>query len=319
MSIFDITPVILPSKSNLKSYNFYIVQYREKLFLIDAGISEQNCWDLLQRKLKEIDRTIKNLDAIILTHHHADHTGLVNQIRKVHPIPVYAHEKAFKRLKRDRDHLTKRINFFENLYMKMGCHETIVEKEITRLKKAFVENKSQALMGDILPLKEGDTIFGLTVLEMPGHSIDHLALFHEETNIIFSSDIVIEHLSSNALIDINEDGKRTKALFQYEQSLKRLLDLNVKKIYPGHGNIIENPKLVIQQKLDRLKKKEKIILQSMTGRQTAAQIAKKVYRDKYETLFPLVMSKVIGHLDELVRLKKIRMVADGDIIYYEKR
>ena len=70
--------------------------------------------------------------------------------------------------------------------------------------------------------------------------------------------------------------------------------------------------------MDRLKEKENIILSSITGRTTAAEIARKVYQDKYEKLFPLVMSKVIGHLDQLVHLKKLKMIDDGTVIYYER-
>lgn len=317
MTNLQVIPVILPTNSNLISFNFYIVQHEGKTFLIDAGINSDECWNLVQKKLKNINRSVRDLDAIILTHHHVDHIGLVNRIREVYDIPVFAHYKAFKRLKRDESYLQKRIAFFEELYLNMGCqHE--VEKEIARLQKAAVQNKSQTVNGDFLPIEEGDIIFGLSVLEMPGHSVDHIALFHEESGTLFSSDIVIEHLSSNALIDFDENGIRTPALSQYEHSLKRILDLQVKKIYPGHGKIIHEPKLVIQQKLDRLKEKENIILSSITGRTTAAEIAKKVYQDKYEKLFPLVMSKVIGHLDQLVHLKKLKMIDDGTVIYYER-
>ena len=317
MPIPQITPIILPTESSLISYNFYIVQHEGKTFLVDAGIDRDDCWALFEEKLTEIGLTVRDLDAIILTHHHVDHIGLVNRIRNVHDVEVYAHPKAFLRLKRDRSYLEKRIAFFEDLYMKMGCkHE--VNKEIARLRKAMVDNKSQALNGDLSPIKEGDHIFGFTILELPGHSVDHITLYHQESGIIFVSDVVIEHLSSNALIDLDENGSRTPALQQYERSLKRLRDMPIRKMYPGHGNIIDQPKQVIQQKLDRLEKKEQIILNSVTKRQTAADVAKKVYRDKYEKLFPLVMSKVIGHLDHLVSLKKLKVIDDGTVIYYER-
>src|SRR5699024_9005748 len=115
-----IYPIIVPANNPLQSYNFYLIKNENTLFLLDAGEDSEACWEYLNRSLQEINAKITDLDAIILTHNHADHIGLVNRIRLEHDLPVYAHPNAFVRLKRDSEFLQARAAFFEELYKKMG-------------------------------------------------------------------------------------------------------------------------------------------------------------------------------------------------------
>lgn len=40
--------------------------------------------------LSHLGLSIHDIDQIVLTHHHTDHTGLLNRVLDRHPIPVYA-------------------------------------------------------------------------------------------------------------------------------------------------------------------------------------------------------------------------------------
>src|SRR5699024_9892597 len=100
MSSPQINPIIVPTKSNLRSYNFYLTQSNGKRLLIDAGVDSEKSWSKLTDQLSQNNLEVSNLDAIILTHHHADHIGLVNRIREKSNIPLFAHPKALSRLKR---------------------------------------------------------------------------------------------------------------------------------------------------------------------------------------------------------------------------
>ena len=44
----------------------------------------------LERRLKLIDRTPEELDAVFLTHEHSDHIGGVGPLVRKHSIPLYA-------------------------------------------------------------------------------------------------------------------------------------------------------------------------------------------------------------------------------------
>src|SRR5690625_2323684 len=313
-----IHPIIVPVDNSLRSYSFYLLQHHDACFLIDAGENTQACWDYFIQALKENRLEITDLDGIILTHNHTDHIGLVNRIHAVHPVPVFAHPDASIRLQRDETFLKERIEFFENIYLQMGCGLQ-GEKEMERLKDAILQNESKKINGEITPLEEGDSIFGLEVIYVLGHAPDHIALFHKETGTLFAGDHIIGHMPSNALIELGKDGERTKSLVMYEQALKKVDQLSMNKIYSGHGEVILNPHEVIKDKLARINEKAARIIKLMDTPQTVAELAKKRYKDRYESLFPLVMSEMIGHIDRLEHLGEVVKENQGDVYYYVRK
>src|SRR5699024_887597 len=100
------------------------------------------------------------------------------RIRSLHSLPVYAHKDAVIRLKRENAFLERRLHFFEQLYMEMGCEDESLAT-LERMKQAIDKNQQQKINGEIRALVEGDTIFGFQIMEVPGHSPDHIVLFHE--------------------------------------------------------------------------------------------------------------------------------------------
>ena len=310
-------PITVPTSSSLLSYNFYLIKNNDSLCLIDAGMDTDKCWNHFMHELKENGFQINDIKAIILTHSHHDHTGLVNRILAVKHIPVYAHYKARPRLKREEDFIKQRIVFFQSLYSRMGCKEN-GDKQVKALKKAAKENAQRVVNGDILPLKDGDIIEGLKVIETPGHAPDHIVLLHQESGILMGGDHLIQHISSNALIEPDEQGEMIDSLRQYECSLKKCLATPLTIVYPGHGNIVNEPHTLIEKRIDGIQEKsEKIKALLSHAPVTAAQIAKIYYKEKYDREFSLVMSEIIGQLDRLESSKEIvKKQHFGEMYYY---
>lgn len=63
--------------------------------LIDAGISRKR----IESALNEIDLTLKDIDAILVTHEHIDHTGGLGVISRKEAIPIYATEGTIRGIK----------------------------------------------------------------------------------------------------------------------------------------------------------------------------------------------------------------------------
>lgn len=74
-------------------------------------------------------------------------------------------------------------------------------------------------------LKIGDRFFD--IIYTPGHSSDSICLYNREENVLFSGD--------TNLIIYSNDGTYEK---KFVEILGKLADMNIKKIYPGHGNPI---------------------------------------------------------------------------------
>jgi glyoxylase-like metal-dependent hydrolase (beta-lactamase superfamily II) len=57
--------------------NFYVIRESGKLVLVDAGTPKD--WNLFSRTVATLGARLEDLDAVLLTHAHADHTGFAEQ------------------------------------------------------------------------------------------------------------------------------------------------------------------------------------------------------------------------------------------------
>ncbi|MED3691976.1 MBL fold metallo-hydrolase [Peribacillus butanolivorans] len=179
------------------------------------------------------------MTGILLTHHHTDHIGLVNRIVSTHTIPVYAHPNAILILKRDTEYIKMRVEFFRKLYQEMGCGE-IGEKQVADLHNPIILSEDNKIHCGIQQITNNQ-LFGFDILEIPGHAPDQVALYNKECKWLFTGNLLIGNIPSNAFIEPDFDGIRTKSIVQQKQSLEKCLSLNVDLVFSGHGMIIENP------------------------------------------------------------------------------
>src|SRR2546430_14054191 len=75
--------------------NWYMVEDGGKLTLIDAGTPRD--WALFEQEVRSLGRDIADVDAILLTHAHSDHTGFAEQARKEAGARVFVHEADAER------------------------------------------------------------------------------------------------------------------------------------------------------------------------------------------------------------------------------
>lgn len=70
--------------------NWYVIEDGDKLTVLDAGFPAH--WDQLPTLLQGIGRTMRDVDAVLLTHHHPDHLGSAERIRTDANARVLIHE-----------------------------------------------------------------------------------------------------------------------------------------------------------------------------------------------------------------------------------
>jgi glyoxylase-like metal-dependent hydrolase (beta-lactamase superfamily II) len=114
----EVFPVIVPTSSKLKSFNFYLIRQGNSLTLIDTGLNTDDCWNSLQKTLRDHEFTLTDITEILLTHHHTDHIGLIDRMVSTHSIPVYAHPYAKLVLKRDTKYIKMRKRFSDSYTVK---------------------------------------------------------------------------------------------------------------------------------------------------------------------------------------------------------
>ncbi|VEF49052.1 beta-lactamase [Bacillus freudenreichii] len=310
-----VTPIIVPVKSSLKSINFYLLKKGQSLILVDVGLNNDECWNALNDTLHKNGFGIEDITHIILTHHHVDHVGLVNRVVDVKQVPVYAHPLSFPRLKRDYEFIQMRIEFFDRLYKEMGCGEAGM-KQVEHLKRAAEANQSQRIECELLELTPG-LFKNLEVIEIHGHAPDQIALYDPEEKVFFSGDLLISHISSNALVEPDENGNRIQSLSVHLNSMKKCMSFPIDTVFPGHGELIKNPNELIKKRIAGVERKaEKFLSLIEAGYKTASAVAQAYYKDTYERQFSLVLSEVIGHLDYLEERNRVgKRVINGVFEY----
>src|SRR3954452_11136810 len=71
--------------------NCYLIEDGNDLTLVDGGLPGFR--PQLNEYLRSRGRSVTDIDAVILTHAHADHLGMVEGVRLDAPAPVHVHEQ----------------------------------------------------------------------------------------------------------------------------------------------------------------------------------------------------------------------------------
>src|SRR5207247_7980809 len=91
-------------------------------------------------------------------------------------------------------------------------------------------------------------------------------------------------------------------LLDYLASLRRLLSLDVRRIYPAHGPVIEDGPAKITEYLEHRMLRERQILDALAdGVETIPAIVARIYVDVAPALHPAAALSVESHLTKLAR------------------
>jgi hydroxyacylglutathione hydrolase len=164
-------------------------------------------------------------------------------------------------------------------------------------------HRDSALPEDVVDLRDGHVVEGdgvtLVAVHTPGHASDHLCYYLREEKALFTGDVIP---GGSTTVIPAEDGD----LGDYLASLRRLQGLDVERIYPAHGPVIENAPAKIREYIDhRLERERQILAALADGLDTIPAIVARIYAEVPKALHPVAAQSVESHLKKLVKEHRV--------------
>ncbi|MGP4073648.1 MBL fold metallo-hydrolase [Piscibacillus sp. B03] len=190
---------------NLNVHCFYIDGV-----LIDTGSSS------LESYLKPYYRQL-DIDQVVLTHYHEDHTGCAAFLQKELDIPIYMSDIKLDYCKKKADYPLYRQFFWGR--RKPFCAIPIGN--------SFESNRAT-----------------WDVIKTPGHAIDHVSFLNNETGQLFTGDLFINEKTKVVL--------REENIPQLIDSIKRVLNYEFDEVFCCHAGYIREGRMFLNRKLEFL-------------------------------------------------------------------
>ncbi|WP_050615666.1 MBL fold metallo-hydrolase [Bacillus testis] len=295
----DLARIAIPTPFAVGDVNAFVLK-GDVLTLIDTGIKTPESEEAIKAGLKALGLTMRDIEQIIITHHHVDHVGGVDFFPE--NIPFLGHTNNNPWLENSEQFTGEYVEFFLALAKEMGVPDNY-RSLFGRLKNNLKVHSSRVLTGT---LKEGDEIPGhpgWTVLETPGHAESHIVLFREEDGAMFGGDLLLAKVSPNPLIEppMEEGQSRPKSQLLLNQSLRKIAGLPLGVVYAGHGNPITDPKPLIAKRLQSQHERAMRVYGYLKQQPTTVfEMTKILFPKKYENQFGLTLSETLGQFDYLM-------------------
>ena len=208
--------------------NFYLIEDGGRLVLVDAGAPRD--WDLLVRTLPTLGRGLDDLDAVLLTHGHSDHTGFAERARTAASVPVWVHQadeaqaKGAKPGKNDgrASAYLLRVEFYRTVL-------SLARRGATRLSP--IRELSTFADGETLEVPGRPR-----VVHAPGHTPGCSALLLEGRRVLLTGDVLATRnpLTGRLGPQIMPSGLNSDTP-QALRSLATLDGIRADLLLPGHG------------------------------------------------------------------------------------
>jgi len=148
------------------------------------------------------------------------------------------------------------------------------------------------------PLADGDVIDAgrvtLAVLHTPGHAPDHVCFWDDRSGSLYSGDMVIS--GTTVMIPAGGGG----SLRAYLRSLERLAALAPRRIYPGHGPVIERPVDLIREYIEHRMLRERQVLACLAdGMRDVDAMVTRIYGELAPPIFRAARETVNAHLEKI--------------------
>ena len=209
-------------------FNWYLIEEEGRLTLVDAGFPGH--YRTFLAGVRSLGHHPKDLEAILLTHAHADHTGFAERVRRETGAPVFVHEADRSAIGRVlqlpwRGLLSNAWRPFIRSMLGHAIGAGVFQMPSIADARTFGDGERLDVPGRP------------RVIHTPGHTPGEVSFFLADRGVLLSGDTLVTRnlmtgamggpqLCSRVLNDSDPEARR---------SLDRLRELGRVTILPGHG------------------------------------------------------------------------------------
>ena len=287
----------------LGSVNIWLLEGKP-LTLVDTGPANAESLAALEEGLGAHGYDLGDVELVLLTHHHLDHTGLTSAVaaRSGARVAATAATAAWGIGYHERASLER--EFGRRLLAEHGAPAGVIEAA-EPFWTHIVRNSADFATTDILA-HDGLVDAGgrrLRVLERPGHSVSDTLFVDVADSVAIVGDHLLPEITSGAEVVPTEPWGpvRRRALLEYLASLRETMAMDLGALLPGHGPVIPDHRALIADRLAFHEARLERVAEALhDGAATAYEIAGRVWDEKTaETQVVLAVWEVVGHLDVL--------------------
>lgn len=321
----DVTQLILPTPWLVGPVNAYVL-HGDPLTLVDAGPRTPAAREALVQGLAAKGLRVSDIELLVLTHQHPDHTGQAGWVLEESGAGV----AAFHALTEELDDLPAMWERLWRFTSTLMARHGMSDDERGRLERNTMRDQQYA--GSVRidrPLIDGDTLVAggrsLAVHHRPGHSPSDIVLHDATDGLLVVGDHLLARISSNPLSHLSlgsrdptgasAEAARERPLLDYINSLRSTAALGATCVLPGHGPVFADPRALIDERIGLHHVRADTIWDALRDKpRTARDLVDVLWDGLGDEVLWLGVAEVIAHLDLLMDQGRIETQTDRGVL-----
>lgn len=295
------------------------------VLLIDAGPDLEGSWELAVAQAEELGFGPGDVRAVLVTHYHIDHAGLAARWAEA-GARVLAGAMDVPALLSGRDWYEERTPLRLEALRRHGCPPEVIEAQREqagrhgyRWAPCPAGSVEAAADGTEFPLEGGAR---LRVISAPGHTPGNLVGWVESTRELYSGDTLLPGTIPTPGLHFPDGpdgvaGPRWPSLPPFLHSVRRLRQLAVRRILPGHGSPVDEPGRLLDR-FEAHHERRAAAIRRLLGEQpdTAYGIARRLFPRIGALQLAQATTEAIGHLDVLYGAGEALRAESGGVVRF---